>query len=71
MEPILSSGGMLELPPGYLRAIKSECEARGMLLILDEAQMVWDDVEICLPSSTRELFLTFSLSAQRSGPSYR
>lgn len=38
MEPILSSGGMLVLPPGYLRAIKNECKARGMLLILDEAQ---------------------------------
>ena len=37
-EPILSSGGILELPPGYLRALKAHCEARGMLLILDEAQ---------------------------------
>jgi 4-aminobutyrate aminotransferase-like enzyme len=38
VEPILSSGGMLELPPGYLRALKKHCEARGMLLIVDEAQ---------------------------------
>ena len=38
MEPILSSGGMLTLPPGYLRAMKAHCEKRGMLLILDEAQ---------------------------------
>ena len=37
-EPILSSGGILELPPGYLRALKQKCEERGMLLILDEAQ---------------------------------
>jgi 2,2-dialkylglycine decarboxylase (pyruvate) len=37
-EPILSSGGILELPPGYLRALKRKCEERGMLLILDEAQ---------------------------------
>ncbi|WP_026379568.1 aspartate aminotransferase family protein [Afifella pfennigii] len=37
-EPILSSGGVLELPPGYLAALKSKCEERGMLLILDEAQ---------------------------------
>ncbi len=37
-EPILSSGGILELPPGYLAALKSHCERRGMLLILDEAQ---------------------------------
>lgn len=38
IEPILSSGGMLELPPGYLKALKMHCEARGMLLIVDEAQ---------------------------------
>ncbi len=37
-EPILSSGGILELPPGYLAALKLKCEERGMLLILDEAQ---------------------------------
>ncbi len=37
-EPILSSGGMLELPSGYLAALKRKCEERGMLLILDEAQ---------------------------------
>jgi 4-aminobutyrate aminotransferase-like enzyme len=29
---------MLELPPGYLKALKMHCEARGMLLIVDEAQ---------------------------------
>lgn len=37
-EPILSSGGVLDLPPGYLAALKAHCTARGMLLILDEAQ---------------------------------
>lgn len=37
-EPILSSGGILELPPGYLAALKQKCRERGMLLILDEAQ---------------------------------
>lgn len=37
-EPILSSGGILELPKGYLAALKAKCEERGMLLILDEAQ---------------------------------
>jgi 2,2-dialkylglycine decarboxylase (pyruvate) len=37
-EPILSSGGILELPAGYLAALKRKCEERGMLLILDEAQ---------------------------------
>lgn len=37
-EPILSSGGMLELPPGYLAALQQKCRERGMLLILDEAQ---------------------------------
>lgn len=38
LEPILSSGGMLVLPPGYLKAVKEHCERRGMLLIIDEAQ---------------------------------
>jgi 2,2-dialkylglycine decarboxylase (pyruvate) len=37
-EPILSSGGILDLPPDYLAALKGHCEKRGMLLILDEAQ---------------------------------
>jgi 2,2-dialkylglycine decarboxylase (pyruvate) len=37
-EPILSSGGVLDLPPGYLAALSAHCRARGMLLILDEAQ---------------------------------
>ncbi len=37
-EPILSSGGVLDLPPGYLAALREHCRARGMLLILDEAQ---------------------------------
>jgi 2,2-dialkylglycine decarboxylase (pyruvate) len=38
IEPILSSGGIIELPLGYLAALKRKCEERGMLLILDEAQ---------------------------------
>lgn len=37
-EPILSSGGIIDLPPGYLAALKEKCVERGMLLILDEAQ---------------------------------
>ncbi|MDH6180209.1 2,2-dialkylglycine decarboxylase (pyruvate) [Microbacteriaceae bacterium SG_E_30_P1] len=38
VEPILSSGGIIELPLGYLAALKEKCVERGMLLILDEAQ---------------------------------
>ncbi|MGH8875826.1 MAG: aspartate aminotransferase family protein [Stackebrandtia sp.] len=38
VEPILSSGGIIEPPPGYLRRLKELCAERGMLLILDEAQ---------------------------------
>ncbi|WP_405141917.1 aspartate aminotransferase family protein [Sphaerisporangium sp. NBC_01403] len=38
VEPILSSGGVLDLPPGYLAALRDKCRERGMLLILDEAQ---------------------------------
>ncbi|HEV3178242.1 MAG TPA: aspartate aminotransferase family protein [Stellaceae bacterium] len=37
-EPVLSSGGIIELPEGYLAALKRKCVERGMLLILDEAQ---------------------------------
>ncbi|GAA3161039.1 aspartate aminotransferase family protein [Nonomuraea salmonea] len=38
VEPILSSGGVVEPPPGYLPALADKCRERGMLLILDEAQ---------------------------------
>lgn len=38
VEPILSSGGIIDLPPGYLRRLREMCDERGMLLILDEAQ---------------------------------
>jgi 2,2-dialkylglycine decarboxylase (pyruvate) len=38
VEPILSSGGVVDLPPGYLAALRDKCDERGMLLILDEAQ---------------------------------
>ena len=37
-EPILSAGGILDLPVGYLKALKTHCAARGMMLIMDEAQ---------------------------------
>lgn len=38
VEPILSSGGIIELPEGYLARLRQECDRRGMLLIFDEAQ---------------------------------
>lgn len=38
VEPILSSGGVIVPPPGYLAALAEKCRERGMLLILDEAQ---------------------------------
>ena len=37
-EPILSSGGVIDLPDGYLSALQQRCRERNMLLILDEAQ---------------------------------
>ena len=37
-EPILSAGGIIDLPDGYLEALKAHCDKRGMKLILDEAQ---------------------------------
>lgn len=38
VEPILSSGGLIEPPPGYLARLHEKCRERGMLLIVDEAQ---------------------------------
>lgn len=38
VEPILSSGGVIEPPPGYLAALQRKCRERDMLLIVDEAQ---------------------------------
>jgi 2,2-dialkylglycine decarboxylase (pyruvate) len=37
-EPLISAGGVIEPPPGYLKALKQACDERGMLLIYDEAQ---------------------------------
>lgn len=37
-EPVLSSGGILDLPVGYLNALAEHCRKRDMMLILDEAQ---------------------------------
>jgi 2,2-dialkylglycine decarboxylase (pyruvate) len=37
-EPILSAAGIIELPPGFLKALKNKCIERDMLLVLDEAQ---------------------------------
>ena len=37
-EPVLSSGGVIDLPEGYLPALLEQCRERGMLLVLDEAQ---------------------------------
>jgi 2,2-dialkylglycine decarboxylase (pyruvate) len=38
VEPVLSAGGVIPLPDGYLQAAKQKCEERDMLLIVDEAQ---------------------------------
>jgi len=38
MEPILSTGGVLDFPAGYLQRMSLECKKRDMLLIMDEAQ---------------------------------
>jgi 2,2-dialkylglycine decarboxylase (pyruvate) len=38
VEPILSSGGVIDPPAGYFAALRDKCRERGMLLILDEAQ---------------------------------
>ncbi|CAI4061319.1 hypothetical protein SKDZ_07G0060 [Saccharomyces kudriavzevii ZP591] len=38
VEPVMSSGGMLVLPDGYMKRLHAHCKKRGMLLIVDEAQ---------------------------------
>jgi 2,2-dialkylglycine decarboxylase (pyruvate) len=43
-EPILSTGGVIVPPPGYFPRLRELCEARGMLLILDEAQTAFGRV---------------------------
>ncbi len=37
-EPIISAGGVIVPPDGYLEALRQACDARGMLLVFDEAQ---------------------------------
>ena len=38
VEPILSAGGVIVPPKGYLKALQDACRRRGMLLIVDESQ---------------------------------
>jgi 2,2-dialkylglycine decarboxylase (pyruvate) len=37
-EPVLSAGGIIVPPDGYFRRVRELCDARGMLLVADEAQ---------------------------------
>ncbi|MDQ3857615.1 MAG: aspartate aminotransferase family protein [Actinomycetota bacterium] len=37
-EPLLSAGGVIVPPDGYLRRLRERCDERGMLLVVDEAQ---------------------------------
>lgn len=43
-EPVLSTAGVIVPPPGYFPRLKELCEARGMLLIIDEAQTAFGRV---------------------------
>jgi 2,2-dialkylglycine decarboxylase (pyruvate) len=38
VEPVLSAGGVIVPPDGYLRRVHELCRERGMMLVLDEAQ---------------------------------
>jgi len=38
MEPILSAGGIIVPPPGYVSALRDLCRQYGMLFIMDESQ---------------------------------
>ncbi len=37
-EPVISAGGIIMPPEGYLEALRNACDERGMLLVFDEAQ---------------------------------
>ena len=37
-EPVLSAGGVIVPPPGYHKALRTELDRRGMLMIFDESQ---------------------------------
>ncbi|MEM8689844.1 MAG: aspartate aminotransferase family protein [Pseudomonadota bacterium] len=37
-EPVISAGGIIMPPDGYLEALRKACDDRGMLLVFDEAQ---------------------------------
>jgi 2,2-dialkylglycine decarboxylase (pyruvate) len=38
IEPVLSAGGIIVPPPGYIKGLQKMCRDRGMLLIMDESQ---------------------------------
>ena len=38
LEPVQGEGGFNPVPPSYLKALRQECDLRGVLLILDEVQ---------------------------------
>ena len=38
LEPVQGEGGVIVPPPGYLAAVRAECDARGVLLVADEIQ---------------------------------
>jgi 2,2-dialkylglycine decarboxylase (pyruvate) len=38
MEPVLSAGGVVVPPPGYVKALRDMCHEHGMLFIMDESQ---------------------------------
>jgi 2,2-dialkylglycine decarboxylase (pyruvate) len=38
IEPVMSAGGIVVPPPGYVKLLQQHCRERGMLLIMDESQ---------------------------------
>jgi len=38
IEPVMSAGGIVVPPPGYVKLLQQYCRDRGMLLIMDESQ---------------------------------
>jgi 2,2-dialkylglycine decarboxylase (pyruvate) len=70
-ELILSSGGVLEPPVGYMPALTAKCRVRGMLLIFDEAQTGLGRTGACLPASATAWCRISSRYRKRSAPACR
>src|SRR5207253_11084830 len=50
VEPVMGEGGIIPLPPGYLRRVREILDRYGILLVIDEVQSGLDAPGCCSPS---------------------